>query len=68
MGLHRDHDDYMNSSYSDIDAQEDQQTLSHRRELRKKIEERLESKRLKEACRDDWDELDDEFDWSEIEK
>ena len=71
MGLHRDFDDYMNSAYSDIDQPEDQKSLSHKRELRKKIEDRLESKRLKEACRDewdDWDELGEEFDWDQIDK
>lgn len=68
MGLHKDSDEHRHSSFSDIDQHEDPKVLSHRRELRKKIEDRLESKRLKEACQDDWDELNDEFDWEEIEK
>lgn len=68
MSLNRDYDDSLNSSYYDSDKKEDEQTLSHRRELRKKIEERMESKRLKEACQDDWDELNDEFKWEELDK
>lgn len=65
MGLHNDYD-YNNSTYSEYDSVEDQQNLSHKRALRKKIEDRLESKRLREACKDDWDELNDEFDWDQV--
>lgn len=62
MSLHREQDE----SYSipDFSIDEDKETLSHKKRVRKMLEDRLERKRLK----DEFDELDGEFDWDEIDR
>ena len=64
MSLHRDYEDY--HSYSDFSFEEEEspERLNHRRQCRKKLEERLERKRLKQ----EFDELDGDFDWDELDK
>lgn len=65
MGLRRTHDDNDHYSFSDLQHErEDSATLTHKRQVRKMIEDRLERKRLKE----EFDELDGEFDWEEFER
>lgn len=67
MGLRREYDDDDNHSFSDYsyEDEEDSVQLSHKRQVRKMLEERLERKRLKEELED---ELDGEFDWDEFER
>lgn len=57
MNFPREHEQ---PSYEENDAEQ----LSHRKRVRKALEERLERKRLKE----EFDELDGEFDWEEFER
>ena len=66
MSLDKQWDDELNHS-TDFNAdfvneKEDHESDKHRRKIRKCIEERLETKRL----RDEIDELDGDFDWDEI--
>lgn len=49
-------------SFLEYSRNEDPEELHHRRAVRKRLEERLEQKRLKEEL-EDWD--DDDFDWNE---
>lgn len=63
MGLHREYDDY--HSFNDFSFEEDNnESLNHRRQCRKQLEERLERKRLKQEL----DELDGDFDWDELDR
>lgn len=63
MPLHKSQDDYTSAVFSEFEFGEDREVLSHRRHIRKLIEDKLEFKRLKNACKDEWDELNDDFDW-----
>ncbi len=70
MSLQRDYEE--NFSLPEYSYEEDEgqvfeekvtpEKLSHKRQIRKLLEERLERKRLKEQ----FDELDGEFDWDEL--
>lgn len=63
MSLHKDHDD--DSHYFHDGALENSpEELSHRRQVRKLLEERLERKRMK----DELDELDGDFDWDDLKR
>jgi hypothetical protein len=62
MSLRKQHDD--NTHFTDFDYEESPETLSHKRQVRKALEDRLERKRIKE----EFDELDGEFDWDEWDK
>ncbi|MBA3537782.1 MAG: hypothetical protein H0T84_14430 [Tatlockia sp.] len=63
MSLRREQDDeYHFSSDYPFEEEKDSEKISHKREVRKILEERLERKRLKE----EFDELDGEFDWDEF--
>lgn len=67
MGLRKEHDEDDDSySFSDlpIEEEEDESTRSRRRHVRRMLEEKLERKRLKE----EFDELDGDFDWDELER
>ncbi len=64
MSLHRERDEY---SFSDYEV-EDKEDLSHRKKVKRLLEDRLERKRLKDEFKDDFDELSGEFDWSELDK
>lgn len=50
--------------FSDINYDDDKEALSHKKRVRRMLEERLERKRLKE----EFDEMDGEFDWDEFER
>lgn len=63
MSLRRDYDNHSFSEYS-YEDEEDKEKLSHKRQVRKMLEEKLERKRLKE----EFDELDGEFDWDELDR
>ncbi len=59
---YQDDDRYLNDV--DVDHEDDQETLSHKRAIRRKLEERLERKRLREEI----DDYDDEFDWDDFDR
>lgn len=59
------HNEHHFDSYTEYSNDED---LSHKKKIRRQLEERLERKRLKEEFMDEFDELTDDFDWSELEK
>jgi len=63
MSLHKDHDD--SQSFSDFNYEEAPQLSSHKKRVRQMLEEKLERKRLKAEFED---ELDGEFDWSELDR
>lgn len=63
MRQHHIDDDMQN--YNDFDYEEDMETLNHKRQVRKMLEDKLEKKRLKAEIYDDFE---DEFDWSEIDR
>lgn len=64
MGLHKDYDE--NKSFSDFNYEEnDEETLNHKKQVRRLLEERLERKRLKAELED---ELDGEFDWDDLDR
>lgn len=65
MGLHKDYDERY---FSDIPYDEDAEELSHRKKIKRLLENRLEKKRLKEEFKDDFDELNGEFDWDELDR
>lgn len=66
MGLRSDYDENEDYSFSDYypDEKMDAVGLKHKKYIRRKLEERLERKRLKA----EFDELDGEFDWDDFEK
>ena len=59
---YQDDDRYLNET--EVERDDDQETLSHKRAIRRKLEERLERKRLREEI----DDYDDEFDWDDFER
>jgi len=63
MSLRKDYDEDAHY-FSDKHVESNPEELSHKRRIRKLLEERLERKRLKE----DIDELDGEFDWDELDR
>jgi len=62
MSLHKDYDD--NQSFSDFNYEDDLDKLSHKKRVRRMLEDRLEHKRLKAELDD---EIEGEFDWSDLE-
>lgn len=65
MALHEDYDDFSFSDYSYEDKVEDS---VKRKKVRRMLEDRLERKRLREEFKDDFDELNGEFDWGDLDK
>lgn len=64
MELHEDYDDYeFSDHHSDDDANN-----SYRKNVRRRLEDHLERKRLQSEFKDDFDELNGEFDWDFLEK
>ena len=62
MGTHLDiSDSYNHAEFLHHETPED---LSHRKQIRKLLEKRLEQKRLREEI----DELDGDFDWGDLDK
>lgn len=62
MELHEEYDD---QAFSDLNYEEESTDLSHRKNVRRLLEERLERKRLIDEFKDDFDELGADFDWDE---
>jgi hypothetical protein len=65
MALHEDYDD---QSFSNFNYDDDAESGTHRKNVRRMLEDRLERKRLREECQDDFDELSAEFDWDSMDK
>lgn len=65
MSLHKEYDDVR--SFVDMN-QEDLEELSHKKRIRKMLENRLERRRLKEELEYFDGELDGEFDWDYVDK
>ena len=57
-GKHENNEQFSEYSYEKEDAQE----LTHKRHVRRLLEDKLEQRRLKE----EFDELDGEFDWDDV--
>jgi len=51
-----------------FDDNDDGETLEHKREVKRMLEERLERKRLKDELEDFDGELEDDFDWDKIDQ
>lgn len=66
MGLHQGRRQDADSLFSEFDSGEDLEALNKRRRMRKIIEEKMEFKRLKDACKDDLLDSEDEFDWGDF--
>ncbi len=65
MSLHTDTDhEFDDGNYYDLSKEEKLEKADHKRLVRKKLEDRLERKRLMEEI----DELDGEFDWDDLYK
>ncbi|KTD59247.1 PA3496 family putative envelope integrity protein [Legionella shakespearei] len=66
MGLHEEYED---QSFSDYNYEEDDmEDTTHRKRIKRMLEDRLERKRLRDEFKDDFDELSGEFDWDELDK
>ena len=59
MSLRHHNEEYYD--FNDYNIDEDETTLEHRRQVKKKLDEKMEKRRLKEALKDEFDEH--EFDW-----
>jgi hypothetical protein len=65
MSLHGNYDQHHVSEYKYDDEVDD---LPKRKRIKKLLEDRLERKRLKDEFKDDFDEINGEFDWDELDK
>jgi hypothetical protein len=67
MSLHEDSDDYSfaESKFDDLD---DVDEIDQKKRVKRLLDERLERKRLKDEFKDDFDELNADFDWDELDK
>ena len=67
MALHEDSDDY---SFTDFkyDELDDTEKLNQKKKVKRLLDERLERKKLKDEFKDDFDELNGDFDWDELDK
>lgn len=65
MGLHEEYDD---QSFSDYNYDDDMDDMTHKKRIKRMLEDRLERKRLRDEFKDDFDELSGEFDWDELDK
>lgn len=68
MSLHEDLDDYSFSEHKYEEEKESIEELSHKKKVKRLLEERLERKRLLHEFKDDFDELSGEFNWDDLEK
>jgi hypothetical protein len=65
MGLHEEYED---TSYTDFNYEEKLESLPHKKRVKRLLEDRLERKRLRDECKDEFNEFDGEFNWDDIEK
>ncbi len=64
MGLH--HEEHGDHSFSDYNLDDNVEDIAQKKKVKRLLDERLERKRLKEECKDDFDEINGEFDWDEL--
>lgn len=62
------HEDYDDQSFFDYQFEEDLESIAHKKNIKRLLEEKLERKRLKEEFKDDFDELSGDFDWDNLDK
>lgn len=62
------HEDYNDQSFSDYNYDDDMESITHRKSVRRMLDERLELKRLRDEFKDDFDELGGDFDWDVLDK
>lgn len=67
MSLHEDSEEYLFSDHN-YDEIEDVNELDQKKKVKRLLDERLERKRLKDEFKDDFDELNGEFNWDELDK
>lgn len=67
MSLHEDSDDYSFSDYN-YDELDDREHLDEKKKVKRLLDERLERKRLKDECKDEFDELNGDFNWDDLDK
>jgi hypothetical protein len=65
MALHEDSEE---QSFSEFNYDDEVDDLSQRKKVKRMLEDRLERKRLKDEFKDDFDELNGEFDWDDLDK
>lgn len=65
MGLH---EDFEESSFNEYNYDEEFEDLPHKKRVRRLLEDKLERKRLKRELKDDFDSLEDEFDWDDLDR
>jgi len=63
MSVHKESDN--SRSFSDFNYEEDPETLSHKKHVRRMLEDRLERKRLKAELDD---EIEGEFNWDDVDR
>lgn len=68
MSLHEELDDYSFNEYKYEEEAKSVEELSHKKRVKRLLEERLERKRLQDEFKDDFDELNGEFNWADLEK
>ncbi|CAM2795481.1 hypothetical protein [Legionella worsleiensis] len=62
------HEEFEDQSFSDFNYDDDLDDLTHKKRIKRMLEDRLEKKRLKDEFKDDFDELSGEFDWDQLDK
>ncbi len=67
MPLNEEIDDYFFSDYN-YEEMANIDELNQKKRVRRLLEDRLERKRLKNEFKDDFDELNGEFDWDELDR
>ncbi len=68
MGLYEDHHSHSYSDFREEDYGEPED-LSHKKKIKRLLEEKLERKRLRDEFKDEFDDFnDEEFDWSQLDK
>ncbi|WP_298624745.1 PA3496 family putative envelope integrity protein [uncultured Legionella sp.] len=65
MALHEEFDE---QSFSDYNYDDEMDDMTHKKRVKRMLEDRLEKKRLRDEFKDDFDELSGDFDWDELDK
>ena len=63
MVWHKEYEDHQEPF--DFNFEEDYETLSHKKKIRRRLEDRFDRRSLKHELEDYEGELDDEFDWGD---
>jgi len=68
MSLHEDLEDFSFSDRSYDKEINEKDDLVQKKKVKRLLDERLERKRLKDEFKDEFEELNGEFDWDELDK